>query len=519
MRILIADDENLTRAGLISSINWHSLPFDQIDQADDGVNALQLAKTHLPDVLLTDIRMPRMNGIELAERIQELNPNCSIIFMSGYSDKEYLMAAIKLRAVRYVEKPINPVEVMEALTESVNTILQTQVHIKSKALLSKEAAAKFALNLSRKGYDLRTDASIDEANLRGMIHSSTFFTTFIIKIFPNMNTSAEDIISSSLEDIYSLIEKKHLQKLHFIKNDSILVLHIFGNERPEDTALLKLGKDIKSLLPVEVNFFLAIGKTVSGPEKVYLSYNSAVILLQSSFFYEYGSILTQDRSLETLTNNYPYEFADKFNEAIINENVSFAYELAESFFLNLQHNHSLLANTIKDVYYKLFLQINSIQYKRKLQTESSAMDSKSLLESISGCNILSELHQLLLDKIADFEKILQAAQLDNSTIFLIRDYISKHYSDYTLSIKDISEHVHLSSSYLCTVFKTETGKTLNQYLTDFRLEKAKQLLSDPRNKISEISSRVGYSDGNYFGKCFKKEVGLSPSEYREKASH
>jgi two-component system response regulator YesN len=84
-----------------------------------------------------------------------------------------------------------------------------------------------------------------------------------------------------------------------------------------------------------------------------------------------------------------------------------------------------------------------------------------------------------------------------------------------LSIKDISDHVFLSSSYVCTVFKNETGKTLNQYLTEFRIERAKKLLMDSRYKITDISTKVGYNDGNYFGKSFKKIVGLSPSEFRE----
>ena len=85
----------------------------------------------------------------------------------------------------------------------------------------------------------------------------------------------------------------------------------------------------------------------------------------------------------------------------------------------------------------------------------------------------------------------------------------------TLSIKVISEHVFLSTSYLCTLFKNETGQTLNQYLTDFRIEKAKKLLRDPRYRITDISAQVGYSDGNYFGKIFKKSAGMSPSEYRD----
>jgi two-component system response regulator YesN len=105
---------------------------------------------------------------------------------------------------------------------------------------------------------------------------------------------------------------------------------------------------------------------------------------------------------------------------------------------------------------------------------------------------------------------------DNATIYTIKEFISKNYRNESLSVKDIGEHVFLSSSYVCTLFKNETGKTLNQFLTEFRIEKAKSMLMDPRYKITDISSKVGYSDSNYFGKAFKKFVDLSPSEYRER---
>ena len=105
---------------------------------------------------------------------------------------------------------------------------------------------------------------------------------------------------------------------------------------------------------------------------------------------------------------------------------------------------------------------------------------------------------------------------ENSTILLIEEYIGENYMKEGLSVKDISAHVFLSASYVCTVFKNETGKTLSQYITDYRMEKAKRLLADPRYRISDISSQVGYSDGNYFGKSFKKHTGMTPSEYRER---
>ena len=127
-----------------------------------------------------------------------------------------------------------------------------------------------------------------------------------------------------------------------------------------------------------------------------------------------------------------------------------------------------------------------------------------------------ELHNTLIKQTYLYFEELQTSVPEHSTIFLIKDYISKNYNRETLSVKDISSHVFLSASYVCTFFKNETGRTLNQYLTEYRMEKAKNLLADPRYKIADISSRVGYSDGNYFGKSFKKYTGLSPSEYREK---
>ena len=108
MKLLIKDDEKLTREGIISSIDWTSLGVSEIYQADDGIHGLELAKNIQPDIVLSDVRMPRMDGIKMSCRLKELFPNISIIFMSGYSDKEYLKAAIKLKAISYVEQPIDP---------------------------------------------------------------------------------------------------------------------------------------------------------------------------------------------------------------------------------------------------------------------------------------------------------------------------------------------------------------------------------------------------------------------------
>ena len=107
MKLLIVDDEELTRTGVISSLDWSSLGIDEVIQADDGVHGLETARLYKPEIILCDVRMPRMDGITMLERLEKLLPDSVAIFMSGYSDKEYLKAAIKLKAVNYIEKPFS----------------------------------------------------------------------------------------------------------------------------------------------------------------------------------------------------------------------------------------------------------------------------------------------------------------------------------------------------------------------------------------------------------------------------
>ena len=176
-----------------------------------------------------------------------------------------------------------------------------------------------------------------------------------------------------------------------------------------------------------------------------------------------------------------------------------------------------MPNQIRDLYYQLFNAL--VSARKKNQVEASLHEKQDLIvDTLNNAFTYAELHKSLKEKTIQYFEDAKNSQPENSTIFMIKDYISRNYMNDTLSVKDISSHVYLSASYVCTFFKNETGQTLNQYLTEYRMEKAKQLLSDPRYKISEISSKVGYTDGNYFGKSFKKYFGFSPSEYREKMS-
>ncbi len=512
MRILIADDEELTRKGLISSIDWESLGIDRIDDADDGLHALSCIKKCPPDILLTDVRMPRMDGIELSRRLRECSNECPIIFMSGYSDKEYLKAAIHLKAVSYVEKPFTPEDITQALREAVSLVQKQQLQIKSNLLFAEEESSKLALLLTQPAAKLPEDAMLPLA-------SCHYFTTLILRTDELLTALTDEARSELFSDIKKQLLTHHISELHTTKHTSYVIFHFCTEKKPSMQTLHLACRCVRDLLLKMglTHFHLVLGDCIKGAEHIYRSYNSAVFLLQSAFFTDYETILSPDEPADKPSATYLNEFPAHLQDALANRNQSKTNALTDELFSRLQNNRGLMANQAKDLYYKLLMLVTQLEYDAKISSHSEPI-AKSTLGTLNDCQTYRELHTLLTDAITDYFSLLQTSANETSTLFLIKDYISKNYSDSSLSIKDISDHVHLSSSYLCTIFKTETGQTLNQYLTSYRMERAKQLLSDPRNKINEIASRVGYSDQNYFGKTFKKSVGLSPSEYREKES-
>lgn len=211
------------------------------------------------------------------------------------------------------------------------------------------------------------------------------------------------------------------------------------------------------------------------------------------------------------------ELSQQYIASVSNKEEGKAGEVLEQLFVNCSHACGLMPNQVKSLYYEMLSHLYKERKNNQLLPDFSIENHENIMDIMEGCFSYFMLHELLKEKTENLFADISQTKPENATIYMIRDFISSHYSDSSLSVKDISEYVNLSTSYLCTFFKNGAGVTLNQYITEYRLEKAKQLLADPRYRITDISSAVGYSDGNYFSKSFRKYTGLSPSEFREKA--
>jgi two-component system response regulator YesN len=514
MKILIADDEKLTREGIISNLDWKKLGIDEVYEADDGINGIELCRAKKPDIILSDVRMPRMNGIEMAKEVQKILPLTSIIFMSGYSDKEYLKEAIKLKVISYVEKPIDS----EELAASIKLALEEQFnHAKNQIHVdhhNKYSQSKLALQIiypsTRTNY---SDYTKQFEDFGFHIKPTTDFTTIIITLKTTISSIPDPLMNELYSNIDEIITKFHMEYILSEKNDEYLILHVFSESRTGEYGIRNICLLLSSYLTNTYQYYIAVGKTVRGIKNIYESYNSAVVLLQSSFFYDYNSIIISETAPPKTVSDQALLAA--YTEALAQHNKEEVLTCVTALFSSFKESQLILHNYARDLYYKLF----TILIQTTANSRIPALyeeDSATVLEYVSRDYNLMELHKLLLDKINLFFSYLLEQSKDNATIYTIKEFISKNYRNESLSVKDIGEHVFLSSSYVCTLFKNETGKTLNQFLTEFRIEKAKSMLMDPRYKITDISSKVGYSDSNYFGKAFKKFVDLSPSEYRER---
>ena len=514
MRLLIVDDEELTRTGVIAALDWRSLGVDEILQADDGMHGLEVARKYRPEIILCDVRMPRMDGITMLREIEKTMPDSVAIFMSGYSDKEYLKAAIRLKAVNYIEKPLNPSEIREAFL-AARELYRQKLHSRmGETLYSKETSFQLARQFTVPYGPNREEIGQLADELGLCFTPDTVFTAFILQ--PDPETDINGLPKEALfMELQEFLNRHGLQALYTEKHLQYLVFHVFGETRPAQELIAAIGRFLGTQFAPFGKYAVAAGESMRGLPQAYESYASAVVTLQSCFFFPANTFLTPEILQHSASPDVPLpdSFERQFSEALTGRDARTCQVLLSQLLSCYSRNQTLLQNQAKDFYYKLLLALEDAGRQLQLGRESGSGNIVDILES---CFNVQELHAVLAGRTEDFFRRLESTVRENSTIFLIKDYISQNYRNELLSVKDISDHVFLSTSYVCTFFKNETGQTLNQYLTQYRMEKAKQLLADPRYKITDISSKVGYSDSNYFGKSFKKYCGLSPSEYRER---
>ena len=514
LTLLIVDDETATREGLRASLDFSRLGIDRVLEAADGREGLRVASDTNPDIILSDVRMPQMDGVKMLDRIRAFLPDCVFIFMSGFSDKEYLKAAIRLRAVSYVDKPLHFPEVEQALREAVD---------RCNALVEQRDAAtiKEAVTATRLALRLTSPVGKDDlyefSYLRERYGKVSGFTSAasVLLLLRDEIPLTSSFAAEAEERMKQARTGGHLHIISAEKHPGLFVFHLFQKDGLSEASVRAAAEKLAEGLPGDADYHIACGPVVSSIPKLYDSYKGAAVRLEQAYFLPSRSVCSSEKA-DAPRSSFDLDAAVKsVLDALEEKDAAAARAGLAALAEGLSGNTSLPSRTVQAAYFRIAGRLPELRRSLQLPPTEAAPSADALISELSACFSFDDMHRLLAEETETFFADLAGFSTESTPVYLIREYIRAHFGDPLLSTKEISDHVRLSASYACTVFKNETGKTLNQYLTEYRMERAKKYLADPRDTVANIAVRCGYNDSNYFGKAFKKCTGLSPSEYRE----
>lgn len=516
MVLYIVDDEKNIRESIKEYVPWGEFGVSCVITAKNGMEALEKMQTHPPDVVLSDIRMPKMSGIEFATQVKQQYPTSVILFLSGYADKEYLKSAIALEAFQYIEKPIDLKELQDILTEAVSK--------------------KRALEKNRQYID-----SLEQSHNENMQSiRDNLFNVLISNENPSVNQTEKSLTyfpvlkEAQLAMIYMKINwGKDLSEHTLYKIKEKLLQTTFMEEWMKFTLtgfnsfhdfIILVARETWEYKREEFFMYLSNQMEDTGTYSIGISYRDVASVpfyvvyqeakLAASFqFYEgVNRVIEYRRSLYTksLLEDEIYEDFEELLRGTVAENV---LDLADEIKKKL-YGRKAEISFVKEVYTQLFSRLNK-EIAKSNRVMADFMQNQQIGRAIEEAYLLEELHQLLVQHIMEFYEAQDTLVSKDGRIKEIQQYIKKNIGDSQLSVNTISANLKISPTYLCFYFKKETGRTINQYITEVRIEQAKYMILNTNDKIYDIALKVGFSDTNYFSALFKKQVGMTPIIYRK----
>ena len=464
-KLLIVEDEWIIRKSL-EKIDWQSIGVDEIISAENGRDGIEKARVKRPQVILADINMPFVDGIEMAQEILTFL-NAQVIFLTGYNEFDYAKAALKMRAFDYILKPVQK----EVLLPQVKAAFEWVEEENTARAVEKEFAAKKFMQMAL--FEEQADVSMFE-KLSLPASFFIYFTDTKELGLPNeatMRLKEDHYFGFLTETDYQQIDQTQLDGLlKEKKRVGLLKAYEYG----EDKFIENLYDQYLAFLRLrffEAGFFEDIPEKCQTQPKELLDYEEKVI----------AAIRKKD----------------------ISNVQSLVQELRQHL---LQSSTSFTA--LKMLAEKLFFVINA----QILPDKEIELQRYFELEQ---CQEIEDLLAYIFDLIEQWIKQEEKDREEQTLIGQAIQYIDEHFSDESISLQQVAEHIHVSYPYLSNLFKTEVNKNYTEYLLECRIQAAQELLLSTNDSITEIALSTGFSNSNYFSSCFKKFCGKSPKQYRE----
>lgn len=523
--VLLVDDEDEVIQVIIKKIDWEKLGFSVIGYANNGLKALEMVEEFQPDIVMTDIKMPYMDGMELCKRIKADFPATKILLFTGFDEFEYAKEAIHLEVEEYILKPVNSIEL-------------TNVFAQMKIKLDQEISDKRNAEILQKYY--MESLPLLQANfystlIEGRIHEdklSKYLSDYQISLLGPyfgcliIHTSSshvpKDMNPLLLSTAVQKQAKEHMgekwrTKCFSYLGDTVLIVQLKSeNEVSELTDECdRFCKYAERIIGAVIT--VGIGQVCSNILDIPLSYSGAREAVSYRVIYGASrAINIKEIAPREVSQSSPMndtEISNLFKMI----RLSSAEEITQA--VNKYLNHlSLSAKTLQQ-YHISVIELVSEFYRfaanNDIDAEDYFGDMRKLYSTLPDSD-LDALRKWLLDISISFrERLINArSKSTKSFVFKAMEYVHNNYADEELSLDDICKILGVSNSYFSTIFKKETGNSFIGYLTDYRMERAARQLIETDEKNYIIAKNVGYTDPNYFSYVFKRQFGVSPSKYR-----
>lgn len=551
--VLLVDDEEEVTQVIMRKINWEDLGFSVIGIADNGIKALELMEKFQPDVVMTDIRMPYMDGMELSTRIKAEYPATKILFFTGFDEFEYAREAVHLKAEEFLLKPVNAVELTNVFT-ALKIRMDREISEKRNAEILQKYYMESLPFLKASFYTSLIEGKIRREELSKYLTDYQVSFTGPCYCCLVIHTSATQtpeginplLLSASVQkQAVEHLEKWEAKCFSYLEN-TILIAQL-----ADETMVLKLTDDCDRFCRYARRMIgaivtIGIGQVCRDIMELPQSYSGAKEAVSYRVIYGASKAINikeiaPQESKEPETANdaqlfHLFKMIRMGREEDVKETVGQYLNQSPLSAKSLQQHDIAIMELVTALYN---FSINNDIAMEEFFAESRSNEAGSRENAFEGNGFkgfVSEkgnsnmrklygsllemepevLKKWLIDISLFFrEKLISARSMSTkSFVFRAKEYVRNNYGEEDLSLDRICEVLGVSNAYFSTVFKKETGNSFIGYLTDYRMDKASRLLIETNKKSYMIAKEVGYGDPNYFSYVFKRRFGVSPKKYR-----
>ena len=530
LKLIIADDEKWVRTTIKSIIPFEKLNLTLSCEAANGIEALELCRQHAPDIMLTDIMMPGLNGLELIREVKNLLPRLRIVVISGYNDFEYAKTAMKYGITDYLLKPVDEDELAQVL-ERISNELREQRQIEKEKDAEKErymtalpVVFESFLNQVISRNSMTSEKIRSELQKYGFDFQQSCFTVCVISL-------DEDLISydsrEAMDYFKTLVRrtmKRYAEAVTFSSEQDKALLVSIANCVNANERIEKAFKLCNQLMQKKHGITISSGISGSTRQLCMLQklYNNATEALETRFWTGPGTLALYSPGClsEDMKLNFSEEMLNKITLNLKLSNIQTAISYVDSISASLENSRikpalvqEFLWQFLQSVIILLNIQLPFIRHETVM---TGILPYERLRRTIFFRNLIEHVKELL-QHCFDFYHDKNPQHNDN-LIENAKKIIETNFAG-DISLEQVAKNVHLSPAYLSELFKKETGMSFIDYKTIVRIESAKKLLLTPSISISEVSVKVGYTDPKYFSKLFKKITGKTIFEYRKEVRH